>query len=132
MQCCFYNCFWAWPLGWFCFNLFQEMEYTADPSGIKGYMFGFSTNVVTLKEETFLYPFTSFLGEFGGSLGLFLGFSFLTIWDFFLSFLKIIFFKCQKNWFFWYSRYIIYKNIHKIQEMFIKSFIWNVEQINCN
>ena len=53
------------------------MEYTADPSGIKGYMFGFSTNVVTLKEETFLYPFTSFLGEFGGSLGLFLGFSFL-------------------------------------------------------
>ena len=34
-----------------------------------------------IEEEVLLYPFTSFLAEFGGALGLFLGFSFLTIWQ---------------------------------------------------
>ena len=33
-------------------------------------------------DEELMYPFISFLGEFGGSLGLFLGASFLSIWDF--------------------------------------------------
>ena len=33
-----------------------------------------------IEEEVLLYPFTSFLAEFGGALGLFLGFSFMTIW----------------------------------------------------
>ena len=28
-----------------------------------------------------MYPPVSFVAEFGGSLGLFVGFSFLTIWD---------------------------------------------------
>ena len=32
------------------------------------------------EEEVLLYPFTSLIAEFGGSLGLFLGFSFLAIW----------------------------------------------------
>ena len=42
-----------------------------------GFMFGFSSNSVTVKEEIFLYPFESFVAEFGGCLGLFLGVSFL-------------------------------------------------------
>ena len=29
-----------------------------------------------------MYPVVSFVAEFGGSLGLFVGFSFLTIWDY--------------------------------------------------
>ena len=42
-----------------------------------GFMFGFSSNSVTVKEEIFLYPFESFVAEFGGCLGLFLGVSIL-------------------------------------------------------
>ena len=34
-----------------------------------------------IEEEVLLYPFTSFVAEFGGALGLFLGFSFMTIWQ---------------------------------------------------
>ena len=33
------------------------------------------------EEEVLVYPFLSFIAEFGGCLGLFLGFSFMTIWD---------------------------------------------------
>ena len=33
------------------------------------------------EEEVLLYPLTSFIAEFGGALGLFLGFSFMTIWQ---------------------------------------------------
>ena len=32
------------------------------------------------EEEILLYPFTTLIAEFGGALGLFLGFSFMTIW----------------------------------------------------
>ena len=34
-----------------------------------------------IEEEVLLYPLTSFIAEFGGALGLFLGFSFMTIWQ---------------------------------------------------
>ena len=38
--------------------------------------------------EELIYPFVSFVAEFGGSLGLFLGFSFMMIFDFFSDFIK--------------------------------------------
>ena len=41
----------------------------------------FSTNVLTVMEEKYVYPIDSFIAEIGGALGLFLGVSFLTIWD---------------------------------------------------
>ena len=41
-----------------------------------------STSSVIVKTDHLLYPFSSFLAEFGGALGLFLGFSFLMVWDF--------------------------------------------------
>ena len=34
-----------------------------------------------VEEESLVYSFESWLAEFGGSLGLFLGFSFMTIWE---------------------------------------------------
>ena len=34
-----------------------------------------------VEEESLVYSFESWLSEFGGSLGLFLGFSFMTIWE---------------------------------------------------
>ena len=34
-----------------------------------------------VKREELIYPFSSFLAEFGGILGLFLGFSFMSLWD---------------------------------------------------
>ena len=57
------------------------MDYIPDATSGPGFMFGFSSNSLTIKEEALLYPFDSFLAEFGGSLGLFLGFSFMTIWN---------------------------------------------------
>ena len=40
-----------------------------------------ATSTVIVKTEELLYPFSSFLAEFGGALKLFLGFSFMTAWD---------------------------------------------------
>ena len=39
-----------------------------------------STDILSRTEEK-IYPFESFVAEFGGALGLFLGFSFIMVWD---------------------------------------------------
>ena len=44
-----------------------------------GYMFVLSSNEVSVEEETLIYDLISFVSEFGGSLGLFLGFSFFML-----------------------------------------------------
>ena len=41
----------------------------------------FSTSMQTVMEEVYDYPVFSFIAEFGGALGLFLGFSFMMFWD---------------------------------------------------
>ena len=41
------------------------------------------TSATKFRNEIQIYPFESFLCDLGGSLGLFVGFSFLTLWDFF-------------------------------------------------
>ena len=39
-----------------------------------------ASSVLEIK-EVIIYPMESFVAEFGGALGLFLGFSFMMIWD---------------------------------------------------
>ena len=41
----------------------------------------FSTTEILVLEEVYIYPLLSCISEMGGALGLFLGFSFLMIWD---------------------------------------------------
>jgi hypothetical protein len=53
----------------------------------------FSTPDVLKRTEELLYPLESFVSEFGGALGLFLGFSCMMIWDG----LEIFFLHCLKN-----------------------------------
>ena len=38
-------------------------------------------NHFKIEREELIYPWQSLVAEFGGALGLFLGFSFMTIWD---------------------------------------------------
>ena len=54
------------------------------------FMFGYSTNAVTVKEQAYIYPLQSFVAEFGGALGLFIGFSFLGVWDFIMWLLEFM------------------------------------------
>ena len=53
--------------------------------GLKLEHFAFSLWAVskktTIKTEQLIYPITSLVADFGGTLGLFLGFSFITLWD---------------------------------------------------
>ena len=45
--------------------------------------FVLASTVLETKTESYVYPGISFVSEIGGSLGLFVGFSFLTIYDWF-------------------------------------------------
>ena len=48
-----------------------------------------------IEKEAYVYPAISFIGELGGSLGLFLGISFLTIFDILDMLVK--FYECIKK-----------------------------------
>ena len=50
---------------------------------------------VKVETEVLVYPFTSFVSEFGGALGLFLGFSFFMLWDWIIKLVHL--FKASKN-----------------------------------
>ena len=64
------------------------MKFSPDHSKKLGFLVTFSSNSVTVREETLLYPFPSFMAEFGGCLGLFLGVSFLSLWEVLLEIIK--------------------------------------------
>ena len=44
--------------------------------------YNFVSTDIRSEKEAWVYPLVSFIAELGGSLGLFVGFSFLTIWDY--------------------------------------------------
>ena len=49
------------------------------------------------RKEVEVYPFQSFVSEFGGALGLFVGFSFMMIWDIFELLLTVLIAKFQSK-----------------------------------
>ena len=59
----------------------ERVEPEDLPAGQMKFGLWSSTELTNIETEVLLYPFTSLLAEFGGTLGLFLGFSFITIWD---------------------------------------------------
>ena len=61
-----------------------------DENNIGMFSFGYSSTNVVVKEEDFIYPFESYLAEVGGALGLFLGFSFVGLWDTSIKTLKYL------------------------------------------
>ena len=72
---------------------YKEFKIVGEPAEVKNanhtilYMIMASTDVLE-KQEELIYPFLSLVAEFGGSLGLFLGFSFMTVFDFVIGYVK--------------------------------------------
>ena len=64
---------------------FYRYRLVDDPQLNAGIGYGFQLRYgkaeANEEREIFLYDFTSFVSEFGGALGLFLGFSFFSLWD---------------------------------------------------
>ena len=60
----------------------------------QNYIFGLwaASNMTRTRKEQLIYPLTSLVAEFGGTLGLFLGFSFLTLWD------RVLFMEKRISW----------------------------------
>ena len=58
-----------------------------------------ATKTTVIETEVLVYPFSSFLAEFGGALGLFVGFSFMVLWDLMQVAFNIIFMKKHYNFY---------------------------------
>ena len=65
------------------YNMYQFGR--KEPSMIEFDSFSFSfwaaSTKTIIRTEQLIYPLTSLVAEFGGTLGLFLGVSFITLWD---------------------------------------------------
>ena len=57
----------------------------------------FSTSTIVLEREEFAFPFGSFVADFGGILGLFIGFNFLSVLEFLTVSLRELYFKCKNH-----------------------------------
>ena len=72
-------------------------EYKIFTDEMEGFLEGYGVGIIflsreyKLEEEAYVYPFISFVAEFGGALGMFLGFSFLMVWDFIYALIKVMF-----------------------------------------
>ena len=59
-----------------------EVEFTRkSPLGHFGLTVMFGSLTTTVRKEYYIYPVLSFISDIGGSLGLFVGFSFFMVWD---------------------------------------------------
>ena len=64
---------------------YEVLKVETDTSDLRQGRLGFelvlANNEVTVVEEVFAYDFLTLVSNFGGSLGLFIGFSFYMLWD---------------------------------------------------
>ena len=64
---------------------YTEFSLPYTPVGTSGnetsFSMKFSQSPLVLKKEVLVYPLTSLVAEFGGTFGLFVGFSFVMFWD---------------------------------------------------
>ena len=58
-------------------------EDLIDMYGFYGFGLSFASVATTVRREVYIYSTLSFISDLGGSLGLFLGFSFFGLWDLF-------------------------------------------------
>ena len=74
---------------------FSEYRLVGSPSVVDpssyGFQLSFAKTEAWEEREAFVYEFVSFVSEFGGSLGLFLGFSFYSVWDILELFLSVLY-----------------------------------------
>ena len=89
-----------------CHYLKYWVEGDGIPTTYKSDHFLFSlvsvSNNTYVETEMPVYPWTSFVAEFGGSLGLFLGVSFMSLWD---------------------GIHVIQEAIHNVQELRVAKFL---------
>ena len=60
-----------------------------------GFELSFAKTEIVEEKEAYIYDVVSFVSEFGGALGLFLGFSFFAFWDI-LEIILAVFYKQGK------------------------------------
>ena len=58
-----------------------EKRKTSFPSKYFAMYLCATSKSTEVKREELIYPLSSLIAEFGGTLGFFLGFSFMTVWD---------------------------------------------------
>jgi hypothetical protein len=63
------------------YQVIGEKIPTALKSDLLTFSFWAVSEDTTVEKEMLVYPWTSLVAEFGGTLGLFLGFSFIAGWD---------------------------------------------------
>ena len=77
-----------------CTYIRYEVGFTRkSPLGHFGISMMFGSLTTTVHREYYIYPILSFISDIGGSLGLFIGFSFFMMWDIlkeFIIFLKYL------------------------------------------
>ena len=78
-------------------TLFPEKFVESDiPRNVSWIVFVLSDDHLIVEEEQMLYDFNSFLGEVGGSLGLFLGVSLFSMYEGLTSILRRLWRWCSK------------------------------------
>ena len=71
-------------------NIIQDIANITKKQNGGAFAFAYTNTEIVVHEEALLYPETSFLAEVGGALGMFLGFSFLGLWDLFVTGLDFV------------------------------------------